>query len=140
MASGLAKREARDGDVPAVIPRQLNNALQQGTNYAPRAVEDVVGLGKPATTETNGTQAGVWTGGTISLDTFKSRVRLTTIPPKSLHELIRHCKQLESTLASYLHGTICASLCQSVVGNSGFRAITPYSLRSGRRPVCEAVR
>ncbi|KAK7419427.1 Alcohol acetyltransferase [Neonectria punicea] len=98
----------------------------------PRPVEDVIDLTGSATSkasDTGDTNGLVWTGGAISGDNFKSRIQLTTIPPHQVLRILGLCKRDRVSMTSYLHALICTSLCKTLEGAPGLRAITPYSLR-----------
>ncbi|KAK7421832.1 Alcohol acetyltransferase [Neonectria magnoliae] len=95
----------------------------------PRPVEDAIDLSGSATSETIDTSGFVWTGGAISLDDFKSRIQLITIPSHQVLRILDLCKQNRVSMTSYLHALICTSLCKTLEGAPGLRAITPYSLR-----------
>lgn len=98
----------------------------------PTLMEDLIDMPRSATSDPSPADDPVWTGGIISLptvDEFKSRIHLVSIPPNQLSWIIKTCKQHGVSINSYLHGLICACLCRAIEGTPAFRAVTPFSVR-----------
>ncbi|KAI9367067.1 alcohol acetyltransferase [Aspergillus egyptiacus] len=74
-----------------------------------------------------------WAGAGVSAEStasFKTLVRVVTIPAHRLSEILQSCKRHGVTLTGLLHALICTSLCRIISEDyAGFRAVTPFSVR-----------
>ncbi|KAL1885451.1 Alcohol acetyltransferase [Paecilomyces lecythidis] len=116
---------------PPTWPMTFNEILD-----APPAVEECVNCLSCACTLCNAStacQQQVWAGAGITPEltaSFKSMVRVVTVPAHRLGDILQRCKQSNVTLTGFLHALICDSLCRGIPQDqAGFRAVTPFSVR-----------
>ncbi|KAF4422198.1 hypothetical protein F53441_14302 [Fusarium austroafricanum] len=83
------------------------------------------------TSSTDNRKAWVGTTPQLSKTSFRSMVRIVTIPAESLLATLQKCKKERVTLTGFLHAVICTSLWYCVKEEvPGIRSITPFSARN----------
>ena len=73
-----------------------------------------------------------WTGGICnhsSIQCYESRVKILTIQPTDLTNILATCRAQKATITGLIHAVVLTSLTSHVPDSTSFSSVTPYSLR-----------